>query len=71
MKKYIPDELAKNTLLENHRVLNQTKFLKFRSDIARILFLHKHGGLYYDLDMILLKNLRPLLNGNFVIPGAL
>jgi len=65
VKKYIPDELAKNTLLEKHKVLNQTKFLKFRSDIARILFLHKYGGLYYDLDMILLKNIRPLLNKEF------
>ena len=65
VKKYIPDVLAKNTRFEGNPIINQNKFLKFRSDLARILFLHKYGGLYYDLDMILLKDLQPLLGIEF------
>lgn len=65
IKKYIPNEAAKGTLFEKHPYLNQQKYLKFRSDIARIIFLYKYGGLYYDLDMILLKDLKPLLGLEF------
>ena len=65
IKKYIPNNEAKNTPLEKYQHLNQQAFLKFRSDIARILFLYNYGGLYYDLDMILLKDLMPLLGVEF------
>jgi len=65
IKKYVPDIEAKDTLFEGKQIINQNKFLKFRSDLARIIFLHKYGGLYYDLDMILLKDLKPLLGIEF------
>ena len=65
IKKYTPTEEAKGTLFENNSHLNQEKNLKFRSDIARIIFLYKYGGLYYDLDMILLKNFKCLLGIEF------
>jgi len=65
VKKYISNKEAEGTLFEKHPYLNQQKYLKFRSDIARIIFLYKYGGLYYDLDMILLKDLKPLLNSEF------
>lgn len=63
--KYIPEEQAKNTLLENYKFLNHDKFIKFRSDISRILILNNYGGLYFDLDMILMKDLSPLLGIEF------
>ena len=65
LKKYVPDIEAKNTPFRNYKHLNQIKYLKFRSDIARILFLNNYGGIYYDLDMILLKDLNPLLGVEF------
>jgi len=65
IKKYIPNEEAIGTLFEKHKYINDEKYLKFRSDLARIIFLYKYGGLYYDLDMILLKDLKPLLGIEF------
>jgi len=65
IKKYIPDEESKGTLFEKNPYLNQDKYLKFRSDLARIIFLYKYGGLYFDLDMILLKDFQCLLGIEF------
>ena len=65
IKKYIPDIEAKETLFENNKHINNEKYLKFRSDLARIIFLYKYGGLYYDLDMILLKDFKCLLGIEF------
>ena len=55
IKCYIPKKESKNTPFEKYKYLTQDKYIKFRSDIARLIFLYKYGGLYYDLDMILLK----------------
>jgi len=65
IKKYIPNEEAKGTLFEKNPHLNQDKYLKFRSDLARVIFLYKYGGVYFDLDMILIKNFDSLLNIEF------
>ncbi len=65
VKKYIPNNEAKNTFFENKKFINDKKYIKFRSDIARLLFLYNYGGVYYDLDMILLKDLMPLLDVEF------
>ena len=65
IKKYSPIEESKGTLFENKDFIEQKKFLKFRSDLARVIFLYKYGGLYYDLDMILLKDLLPILGIEF------
>jgi hypothetical protein len=65
IKKYIPNNEANDSPFENKKFLNYKNNLKFRSDIARLLFLYNYGGLYYDLDMILLKDLKPLLNLEF------
>jgi len=61
VKKYIPDIEANNTPFENKNFINHIDYIKFRSDIARLLFLYKYGGFYFDLDIILLKDLKPLL----------
>lgn len=65
IKKYIPDNESKGTLFENNKHINQNKYLKFRSDLARIIFLYKYGGVYFDLDMILLKDFQCLLGIEF------
>lgn len=67
VKKYIPNELSKRTLFENKSFINinDTKLVKYRSDLARIMFLYHYGGIYYDLDLILLKDLSPLLHLEF------
>lgn len=65
VKKYDPYKEVKNTPFVGYKHLDQTKSLKFRSDIARILVLYNYGGLYFDLDMLLLKDLKPLLNIEF------
>ena len=65
VKEYNPNIESKNTPLENNTLLNQNKYLKFRSDLARIIFLYKYGGVYYDLDMILLKDFKCLLGIEF------
>ena len=38
IKKYIPTEEAKGTLFDKFSYINQEKNLKFRSDLARIIF---------------------------------
>ena len=40
-----------------------------RADIARILILHKHGGVYADLDTECLRPLDSLLDGNSMVIG--
>ena len=65
IKKYEPNLESKGTLFEQLKYINNERYLKFRSDLARIIFLYKYGGLYYDLDMILIKDLMPLLGIEF------
>ena len=65
VKKYDPYKEVINTPFLGYKYLDQTKSLKFRSDIARILVLYNYGGLYFDLDMLLLKDLTPLLDLEF------
>jgi hypothetical protein len=67
VKKYVPNELSKGTLFENKDFINitDTKLIKYRSDLARIMFLYHYGGIYYDLDLILLKDLLPFIHLEF------
>ena len=65
IKRYEPLQEAVGTLLEGNKIINTRGEWKFRSDIARLIFLNKYGGLYYDLDMILLKDMYPLLGIEF------
>lgn len=38
----------------------------FAADIVRVAALYKEGGIYLDTDVIIYKNLEPLLKGNYV-----
>jgi hypothetical protein len=68
LKVYSATEEAKGTPLEG-----KTKYLTpedtsrhwMNSGIFRFLVLYKYGGIYYDMDMVLLRDFKPLLNQNF------
>lgn len=64
-KRYEPTKEVIGTPFIDYKLLEQRDNLKFRSDIARIIFLYKYGGLYLDLDMILIRDLNPLLQEEF------
>jgi hypothetical protein len=53
---------AKNTILEDCQFLNNAEdgLRYLDSDIFRLLCLHKYGGFYCDMDMVLLRDLNPL-----------
>ena len=67
-KVYNAVEEAKGTPLEG-----RTKYLKpadtgrhwMNSGVMRFLVTYKYGGIYYDMDMVLLRDFKPLLNQNF------
>ena len=42
-----------------------------RADFSRLLYMHRFGGVYVDLDFICLKNLSPLLSGHDIVLGRL
>ena len=65
IKEYNSLQESKNTPFENQPFIDYKLNLKFRSDIARMMILHNYGGIYYDLDLILFKDLNCLLNLEF------
>jgi len=62
---YNPVVEADETLFKGKQFINHIKYIKFRSDIARLMILYKYGGLYFDLDMLLLRDMKPLLHLEF------
>lgn len=72
-KKYLPDfEIIEWN--ENNFDVNVTEFSKqafedkkwaFVSDVARVYALKKYGGIYFDTDMLIKKNVDHLLNDQF------
>jgi len=42
-----------------------------KADFSRLLYMHRYGGVYTDLDNLCLKNLSPLLAGHDVVLGRL
>tara|TARA_R100001244_G_scaffold36831_1_gene33729 strand:+ start:132 stop:710 length:579 start_codon:yes stop_codon:yes gene_type:complete len=42
-----------------------------KSDLCRLLYLHKHGGMYADMDFVCLKDMEPLLSplGDHIVLG--
>jgi mannosyltransferase OCH1-like enzyme len=53
---------------DSYRLLNPP--IK-KADFARLLYMHRYGGVYVDLDFISLKNLVPLLADNDIVLGGL
>ena len=67
-KVYNSRELSKETPLENselHFSLNYDHNHWMHSGIMRFLALYKFGGVYVDMDTILLRDFRPILNQDF------
>jgi len=68
LRVYNAEELAKDTPLANVE-----KYIKVQDDdrhwmasgVMRFLVLYKFGGVYQDMDMILLRDFKPILNQNF------
>ena len=53
---------AMGTPLEGNKIVSRVyKRTAFHSDWARLIELFKHGGLYFDLDTMFLKDVRPLI----------
>jgi glycosyltransferase involved in cell wall biosynthesis len=42
-----------------------------KADFSRLLYMHRYGGVYTDLDNLCLKNLSPLLAGHDIVLGRL
>jgi len=66
-KVYNPEEEAVGTPLEGDQKLS-TKDRKYylQSDLARILLLYKYGGVWCDMDVILLRDFKPILDQEYM-----
>ena len=66
LKVYNPTEEAKGTLLEGSPWLKaEDKKHWMNSGILRFLVPHKYGGIWADMDMIFLRDLKPILGQEF------
>jgi hypothetical protein len=67
-REYRPEREARGTALEAHPdVYRQQDRRVWRDgDLFRILVLHNYGGVYVDMDMVLLRGLGPLLDREFI-----
>ena len=67
-KIYNPIEEAKGTVLENkfdYLLARDAKYY-IQSDLLRILALHKYGGIWIDMDIILLRDFKPILDQEYM-----
>jgi len=65
---YNPQELAKGTPLEgveSHLKTGGDHNHWMSSGVMRFLVLYKFGGVYYDMDMVLLRDFKPILGQDF------
>ena len=81
LKIYNPEERASGTFIEGSPKLKM-KDPKYylQSDLARILLLYKYGGVWADMDIIFLRDFKPILDQeymymwgsetNFILEGA-
>tara|TARA_Y100000401_G_C8297815_1_gene212345 strand:+ start:185 stop:1123 length:939 start_codon:yes stop_codon:yes gene_type:complete len=70
LRVYNCEELAKGTPLENSEIhflnsLQSDQNHWMHSGIMRFLALYKFGGIYVDMDTILLRDFKPILNQDF------
>lgn len=60
---------SKNSPLDNAKVLNgmiDDPLCYLGGDLFRLLCLHKHGGVYIDMDVVVLRDFEPLLPYEFM-----
>jgi len=67
-KIYNPTEEAKGTILESELSYLLARDSKYyiQSDLLRILALHKYGGVWIDMDIILLRDFKPILDQEYM-----
>ena len=68
LRVYRAEDLAKDTPLENSKIhfsLGGDQNHWMHSGIMRFLALYNFGGIYYDMDIILLRDFKPILNQDF------
>jgi hypothetical protein len=64
---YDAHEEAKDTLLEDHPYLSlKDEKYYLQSDLARILLLYKYGGVWVDMDIVLLRDFKPILDQEYM-----
>ena len=56
------DDFIKKEYPDIFEIYNKTKYGVQKADIARLAILHKYGGVYYDLDILCLKNIEELID---------
>jgi len=62
-----PIEEAKGTLIENLSDLKASDSRRWvDGDLFRLLVLHKYGGVYFDMDVVFLRDFTPLLDQEFM-----
>lgn len=61
-------EEIKGTILESHSVLNNINddLCYLEGDVFRLLVLHKYGGFYIDMDVLILRDMSALNNFEFL-----
>ena len=64
VRRFDPDVEARGTPLEGRAELLRGKRVATRSDFLRLVVLHRHGGVYADIDMLFLRDWAPLLAGD-------
>ncbi len=66
-KIYNPVTEARGTILEGQPFLNADDSMVYPGgDLFRALILHKHGGVYVDMDSVYLRDFRPLFGTEFL-----
>jgi hypothetical protein len=67
-KKYDPFDEAKGTPIENmNHILEPNDVRNWPGgDLFRLLILHNYGGIYLDMDMVMLRDFSPLFNQEFM-----
>lgn len=68
LRRYRPEDEVRGTPLEDRPDLygQQDRRVWRDGDLFRILALHNYGGVYVDMDVVLLRNLGPLLDREFI-----
>jgi len=65
---YDPIKESKGTLLEGkvERLLAKDEKYYLQSDLLRLLALHKYGGIWIDMDVLLLRDFKPILDQEYL-----
>jgi Glycosyltransferase sugar-binding region containing DXD motif len=65
VREYLPEREALGTILEGRTDLLRPKQPPAASDCLRTLVACRYGGVYFDLDVLFLRDLRPLCGADF------